>query len=114
MAHWLRQSKRAPGSVKLRAGGDSPRPGYGAQAPGRLTRWNPGTDGESPDGRRTLAARGVARRVAAFAQPRTPEPVEDGPEEAKPRMFTGIVEELGEVAGVERLDGAARLTVRGP
>jgi len=29
-------------------------------------------------------------------------------------MFTGIVEELGEVAGIERLDDAARLTIRGP
>lgn len=29
-------------------------------------------------------------------------------------MYTGIVEELGEVVGVDRLDGAARITVRGP
>jgi riboflavin synthase len=29
-------------------------------------------------------------------------------------MFTGIVEELGEVAVVERLGGAARITVNGP
>jgi riboflavin synthase len=29
-------------------------------------------------------------------------------------MFTGIVEELGEVVSIERLAGAARLTVRGP
>ncbi|GII76808.1 riboflavin synthase subunit alpha [Sphaerisporangium rufum] len=29
-------------------------------------------------------------------------------------MFTGIVEELGEIAAVEPLPGAARLTVRGP
>ena len=29
-------------------------------------------------------------------------------------MFTGIVEELGEVVGVEELKGASRLTVRGP
>jgi len=29
-------------------------------------------------------------------------------------MFTGIVEELGEVVAVETLPGAARLTVRGP
>jgi len=28
-------------------------------------------------------------------------------------MFTGIVEELGEVVSIERLDGAARITVRG-
>jgi len=29
-------------------------------------------------------------------------------------MFTGIVEEMGEVVALERRDGAARLTVRGP
>ncbi|HLQ57125.1 MAG TPA: riboflavin synthase [Streptosporangiaceae bacterium] len=29
-------------------------------------------------------------------------------------MFTGIVEELGEVVALEQLSGAARLTVRGP
>jgi riboflavin synthase len=29
-------------------------------------------------------------------------------------MFTGIVEELGEVVALERQDGAARLTVKGP
>ena len=29
-------------------------------------------------------------------------------------MFTGIVEELGEVVSIERSDGAARITVRGP
>ncbi|MTD55905.1 riboflavin synthase [Amycolatopsis pithecellobii] len=29
-------------------------------------------------------------------------------------MFTGIVEELGEITGVEQLSNAARLTVRGP
>ncbi len=30
------------------------------------------------------------------------------------RMFTGIVEELGEVVALERRNGAARLTVKGP
>ncbi|MGH3158809.1 MAG: riboflavin synthase, partial [Streptosporangiaceae bacterium] len=29
-------------------------------------------------------------------------------------MYTGIVEELGEVVVVQRLDDAARITVRGP
>jgi riboflavin synthase len=33
--------------------------------------------------------------------------------EEEKRMFTGIVEELGEVAGLERLGDAARLTIRG-
>ena len=41
---------RALGSVKFRAGGDSPRPGH---LGGRLTRWNSWTDGQSPDGKRT-------------------------------------------------------------
>jgi riboflavin synthase len=39
---------------------------------------------------------------------------QNGPEEAQPLMFTGIVEELGEVVNVEHLADAARLTVRGP
>ena len=57
-----------------------------------------------------MALRASASRASAFA--RTPEPAKDGPEEA--RMFTGIVEELGEVVSVEHLDGTARITVRGP
>src|SRR5262249_23634381 len=63
----------------------------------------------------TLAARRCGPgpgRAGAFA--RTPEPAKDGPKEAQPRMFTGIVEELGEVVSIERFDGAARITVRGP
>ena len=53
--------------------------------------------------------------MAAFAHPCVPRSRwEIGPEEAKPRMFTGIVEELGEVVSVEHLPGAARLIVRGP
>src|SRR5262247_1752075 len=53
-----------------------------------------------------------ACRAAPSCAPRSRR--EFGPEEAKPRMFTGIVEELGEVVSVEHLAGAARLTVRGP
>src|SRR5262245_58205685 len=51
---------RAPGSVKVRAGGESPRPG---RLGGRLIRWNSGTDGESPDGRKhaRAATAGVVR-----------------------------------------------------
>src|SRR5215472_12359258 len=62
--------------------------------------------------------RGVALRASAGPRwrvlrvPRSRR--KDGPEEAQPRMFTGIVEELGEVVSVERLDEAARITVRGP
>jgi len=52
---------------------------------------------------------------AAFAPSHAPRSRQEfGLEEAKPRMFTGIVEELGEVVSVEHLAGAARLTVRGP
>src|SRR6516162_6463985 len=58
---------------------------------------------------RCKPARGRAR---ASARPRGR--WQNGPEEAKPRMFTGIVEELGEVVSVEHLAEAARLTVRGP
>jgi len=59
--------------------------------------------------------RGAGQRAAAFAPSRAPRSRQEfGPEEAKPRMFTGIVEELGEVVSVEHLAGAARLTVRGP
>src|SRR5580704_9514585 len=39
---------------------------------------------------------------------------QNGSEERTPRMFTGIVEELGEIVAVERLADAARLTVCGP
>src|SRR6266702_85859 len=51
-------------------------------------------------------------RAGAFA--RTPEPARGRPGGGKARMFTGIEEELGEVVSVEHLDGAARITVRGP
>ena len=58
--------------------------------------------------------RAASQREAALAHPRPRSRWQNGPEEAKPRMFTGIVEELGEVVSVEHLAGAARLTVRGP
>jgi hypothetical protein len=46
MAHWFPYERRAPGSVKFRAGGDSPRPGRRREsASGWLTWWNSGTDG---------------------------------------------------------------------
>src|SRR6516165_775509 len=65
--------------------------------------------GARPRHARCRLARGRGR---ASARPRSR--WQNGPEEAKPRMFTGIVEELGEVVGVEHLAQAARLTVRGP
>src|SRR6516225_5681008 len=59
---------------------------------------------------------GVAgQRQAVRAHTRAPRSRrKDGPEEAQSRMFTGIVEELGEVVSVEHLGGTARITVRGP
>ena len=55
-----RSTTRAPGSVKLRTGGDSPRPGRrpSTEGDGRWTRWNSGTDGDSPDGRKRARAAG--------------------------------------------------------
>jgi riboflavin synthase len=59
---------------------------------------------------------GGTRRAHASARDRLTFPGaawQDGCEE-EPGMFTGIVEELGEVVGVDRLADAARITVRGP
>ena len=56
-------NSRALGSVKFRAGGDSPRPAVTASD--RLTRWNSWTDGESPDGKRTQVTAAVDRRGRA-------------------------------------------------
>src|SRR6201994_56260 len=47
------------------------------------------------------------------AYPRIPEPDHELASRRKARMFTGIVAELGEVAGAEHHGGAARLTIRG-
>ena len=47
-------------------------------------------------------------RVSARASPRSQS------SEEETQMFTGIVEELGEVVTVDDLGDAARLTVRGP
>src|SRR5215475_7365430 len=51
-------------------------------------------------------------RVTRPRVPRSRRAARPGGGEA--RMFTGIVEELGEVVAVERLDEAARITVNGP
>ncbi len=59
-----------------------------------------------------MAAALAAGRAGASAHPRSRVALRLRGEE--PRMFTGIVEELGEVVAVERLPDAARLTVRGP
>src|SRR5690242_8228881 len=65
-------------------------------------------------GARCVAARCGPSRCRVRASARPGAVATNGPEEAQPRMFTGIVEELGEVVGVEHLADAARLTVRGP
>ncbi len=111
MAHWLAQITRAPGSVKLRTGAD---------AIGRLTRWNSGTDGNSPDGRKHVARPGRKRperlcsRVGASAAIPGACGRQVAPEENEvDAVFTGIVEELGEVVALKEFQDAARLTVRG-
>src|SRR6201989_3285799 len=43
----------------------------------------------------------------------SPEPDHELASRRRARMFTGIVAELGEVAGIDRHGGAARLTIRG-
>jgi riboflavin synthase len=88
-----------------------------AEAIGRLTRWNSGTDGNSPDGRKharggVVTARNAAPRIRAIpgACVRQVAPEENEVD----AVFTGIVEELGEVVALEEFGDAARLTVRGP
>jgi riboflavin synthase len=93
-----------------------------AETIGRLTRWNSGTDGNSPDGRKHAAGRvghGPAGWVRASARPVRHDPGacarQVAPEENEvDAVFTGIVEELGEVVALEQLGDSARLTVRGP
>ena len=88
-----------------------------AEAIGRLTRWNSGTDGNSPDGRQHAHGRaamrptGRALRIRAIPGARDRRLAEENGVDA---VFTGIVEELGEVVALEELPDAARLTVRGP
>jgi riboflavin synthase len=86
-----------------------------AEAIGWLTWRNSRTDGESPDGRKH--AHGAARLRAGplcLRKGASPEPAGEltAPEEGV--VFTGIVEELGEVVALEKLGDAARVTVRGP
>jgi riboflavin synthase len=89
-----------------------------AEAIGRLTRWNSGTDGNSPDGRKHVRGRAgdgpgpLRPRIRAIPGARARQV---GPEENEVgAVFTGIVEELGEVVALEESGAAARLTVRGP
>jgi riboflavin synthase len=91
-----------------------------ADAIGRLTRWNSGTDGNSPDGRKHVARPGRKRaerlcsRVGASAAIPGACGRQVAPEENEvDAVFTGIVEELGEVVALKEFQDAARLTVRG-
>jgi riboflavin synthase len=82
-----------------------------------LTRWNSGTDGNSPDGRKHARGRAGSSPARRAAHPRDPRSLRQaggsGGNEVD-AVFTGIVEELGEVVALEELGDAARLTVRGP
>src|SRR5215471_15096009 len=120
MAHWL------PTYERVLRGRCNSEPAVTvrdpAEAIGRLTRWNSGTDGNSPDGRKHAAGRvgdGPAGWVRASARSARHDPRSLGrqvaPEENEVgAVFTGIVEELGEVVALEELGDSARLTVRGP
>ena len=57
-------------------------------------------------------ASAVRRAYAAYPR-KTPEPNGRQAPRRQARMFTGIVAELGEVAGIEHRGDAARLTIRG-
>src|ERR1700759_4753955 len=56
----------------------------------------------------------LACRCVRALCPRTPGARRRPVPRREARMFTGIVEELGEVVGLDDLGDAARLTVRGP
>jgi riboflavin synthase len=84
-----------------------------ADAIGRLNRWNSGADGESPDGRQHAhgeALAGLSAVSCAFLA-RPGALIAEGLEGA---VFTGIIEELGKVAGLDRMADSARLTIDGP
>src|SRR5262249_53295440 len=111
-------SKRAPGSVKVRTGGDSPRPGRchrPADPVGlRDRRVKSGWEAARARGRLALAVppgRPGQAASAPLAHPRSPckalAPEED-------TVFTGIVEELGEVVGIDMSGDSARIRIRGP
>jgi riboflavin synthase len=84
-----------------------------ADAIGRLNRWNSGADGESPDGRQHAhgeAFAGLPAVSCAFLA-RPGALIAKGLEGA---VFTGIIEELGKVAAVDRQTDSAKLTIDGP
>src|SRR5699024_10278521 len=96
-----------------------------AETIGRLNRWNSGTDGESPDGRQRAWA-GVASRRTSGAmvctsalrwKPSSTSIPGARRGEGMPDVFTGIIEEIGEVLAIEPAGStgeAVLLTVRGP
>src|SRR4029077_9806512 len=110
------KSKRAPGSVKLRTGGDSPRPSpQGLADPVKLRDRRLKSGWEVARARSAGAGRARRRYTAprctgtagAGKQSRPPEP-----DRRRTRLFTGIVEDLGEVEAVDHLGDFARIHVR--
>jgi riboflavin synthase len=89
-----------------------------AESIGWLTRRNSGTDGNSPDGRKHVRPGRFARlglRIRASRRDPGTRPAGSVPEQNEVgAVFTGIVEELGEVVALDELGDSARLTVRGP
>src|ERR1700733_2399604 len=64
-----------------------------------------------------MHAHGRARsggRTCCAARLRAPEPVPGSWLRRRTRVFTGIVEELGEVVALDESGGSARLAIRGP
>jgi riboflavin synthase len=85
-----------------------------AEAIGWLIRWNSGTDGESPDGRKHAHGAALDEGWLCSRTCASPEPAAELAAPEEDAVFTGIVEELGEVVALRELGDAARLTVRGP
>src|SRR5580693_3130064 len=108
------ESERAPGSVKLRTGGYSPRPGRNLRLAdpvefrGRRLKsgWEAARARPADAGRVRRHCR-IADTAVRGQQSRPPEP-----DRRRTRLFTGIVEDLGEVEAVEHLGDFARIHVR--
>src|SRR3984885_2820301 len=108
------ESERAPGSVKLRTGGYSPRPGRNLRLAdpvefrGRRLKsgWEAARARPADAGRVRRHCR-IADTAVRGQQSRPPEP-----NRRRTRLFTGIVEDLGEVEAVEHLGDFARIHVR--
>src|SRR6516165_10240067 len=105
------RAERAPGSVKLRTGGESPRP-VRCQRSVDPVKFRDRRSKSGWEAARTRPAQaGRTTRVRTY--PRKPRSRTAKASRRQARMFTGIVAELGEVAGIEQRGDAARLTIRG-